>query len=382
MGEVGETFDPNHHEAVGSMPAPGPEEDHTVGEVLQPGYRFGGLLLRPAKVRVRMWQGDGVPAVKDYYNALGISDSATDDEIKKAYRRFAKQYHPDANPNDAEAAERFKEISEAYSVLSDPKKRKQYDTMRKFGAFTGMGGRSSPGGSGFGGTRFEDLDLGGLGGLGGLGDIFSSIFGKGRKSAPVEPIAQVASVPFRTAALGGRIPVTISMSDTCPACGGTGGAPGAKISTCGECNGRGNVSFGQGSFAVNRPCPACRGRGRVPSQFCGKCGGRGEVDTDKRLMVTVPAGTKSGSKARLKGQGERDPSGGRPGDLIVTFEVEPDRFFHGPRMYRAHQHRPGCSGYQAQGADDRRQAGGSADSSWYAIRAQVSDKRGRRREKG
>jgi molecular chaperone DnaJ len=269
-----------------------------------------------------------MPAVKDYYNALGISDSATDDEIKKAYRRFAKQYHPDANPNDAEAAERFKEISEAYSVLSDPKKRKQYDTMRKFGAFTGMGDRSSPGGSGFGGTRFEDLDLGGLGGLGGLGDIFSSIFGKGRKSAPVEPIAQVASVPFRTAALGGRIPVTISMSDTCPACGGTGGAPGAKISTCGECNGRGNVSFGQGSFAVNRPCPACRGRGRVPSQFCGKCGGRGEVDTDKRLMVTVPAGTKSGSKARLKGQGERDPSGGRPGDLIVTFEVEPDRFFH------------------------------------------------------
>jgi molecular chaperone DnaJ len=264
-----------------------------------------------------------MPAVKDYYQILGVSNSATEEEIKKAYRRFAKQYHPDANPNDADAAERFKEISEAYSVLSDPRKRKQYDTMRKFGAFTGMGGHSSPGGTG--GSRFEDFDLGGLGGL---GDIFSSIFGKGKKATQVEPIEQVAAVPFRTAVLGGKVPVSVAVSDSCPTCVGSGGARGAKISTCGECNGRGTVSFGQGSFAVNRPCPACRGRGRIPSKVCGKCNGRGEVDIDKRLMVTVPAGTKSGAKVRLKGQGERHPSGGRPGDLIVTFEVEPDRFFH------------------------------------------------------
>jgi molecular chaperone DnaJ len=267
-----------------------------------------------------------MPAVKDYYQTLAVASSASDEEIKKAYRRFAKQYHPDANPNDADAAERFKEVSEAYSVLSDPKKRKQYDTMRKFGAFTGMGGQSSPGGtSGFGGSRFEDFDLGGLGGL---GDIFSSIFGRGKKTTQVEPIEQVAAVPFRTAVLGGKVSVTVTVSDSCPTCGGSGGARGAKISTCDECSGRGTVSFGQGSFAVNRPCPACRGRGRIPSEICGKCNGRGEVDIGKRLMVTVPAGTKSGAKARLKGQGERHPSGGRPGDLVVTFEVKPDRFFH------------------------------------------------------
>jgi molecular chaperone DnaJ len=266
---------------------------------------------------------------KNYYQVLGVNDSATDDEIKKAYRKLAKQYHPDANPNDESAAERFKEISEAYSVLSDADQRKKYDTMRKYGAFAGGGfGRrtSQP----TGGPSFEDIDfgnLGGLGGLGGIGDIFSSIFGRGRRDQPVEPIEKVVEIPFRTAVMGGKIPITIPVREACPTCGGSGAAKGAKVATCGECHGRGTVSFGQGGFAVNRPCPACRGKGTIPSQFCDRCGGAGEVDIEKRLMVTVPAGTDSGTRVRLKGQGQRHRSGGAPGDLLVTFQVKPDRFF-------------------------------------------------------
>lgn len=265
---------------------------------------------------------------KDYYRILGVSESATDDEIKKAYRALAKQYHPDANPNNADAAERFKEISEAYSVLSDADQRKKYDMMRKFGAFTGRSGGGAGGGGG--GPRFEDFDLGGMGGFGGfsgIGDIFSSIFGRGKKDVAIEPIEQTVKVPFRTAVLGGKVPVTVSVSEACPTCGGNGAAAGAQIATCDECHGRGTVSFGQGGFAVNRPCPKCRGRGSIPSKPCPKCAGSGETTIQKRLMVTVAAGADSGSKVRLKGQGQRHPTGGKPGDVIVTFQVEPDRFF-------------------------------------------------------
>ena len=265
---------------------------------------------------------------KDYYQVLGVSDKASADEIKKEYRSLAKQYHPDANPNNKAASERFKEISEAYSVLSDPEQKKKYDTMRKFGAFAGgprsWGSRPGRAGS----TKFEDMDLGGFSGLGGLGDIFSSIFGKGgKRSGEVEPIEQTVEIPFKVAALGGKVPITIPVTEACPTCGGSGAAPGAQVSTCQECGGRGTVSFGQGGFAVNRPCPACRGRGRVASQACGRCAGGGEVSIDKKLRVTVPPGTDSEHKVRLKGQGQRNPTGGRPGDLIVTFKVKADRFF-------------------------------------------------------
>jgi molecular chaperone DnaJ len=270
-----------------------------------------------------------MPTNKNYYQILGVPDSASSEEIKKSYRGLAKQYHPDANPNDPTAAERFKEVSEAYATLNDAEKRKKYDTMRKYGAFAGAGSgfrtRTSSDSS-----PLDDLDfsnLGGLGGLGGIGDIFSSIFGRGRREAAVEPIEIVVEVPFRTAIIGGKVDVTIAVKEACPTCAGTGAAPGAKISTCQECNGRGTVSFGQGSFAVNRPCPACRGRGRVPSEFCGHCQGRGEVDVNKRLVVTVPKGTDSGTKVRLKGQGQRHPSGGASSDLLITFHVAGDRFF-------------------------------------------------------
>ncbi|UCG86958.1 MAG: molecular chaperone DnaJ [Gemmatimonadota bacterium] len=269
---------------------------------------------------------------KDYYQVLGVSEKASADEIKKAYRRLAKQYHPDANPNDTQAAERFKEISEAHSVLSDPGQRKKYDTMRKFGAFAGGPRSWGTRTGGAGSTKFEDFDLGGFtqggfSGFGGLGDIFSSIFGKGKRSGGVEPIEQVVEIPFKVAALGGKVPVSVPVTEACPTCGGSGAATGAQVSTCQECGGRGTVSFGQGGFAVTRPCPACRGRGRVASQPCPKCSGQGEVSISKRLRVTVPPGTDSGHKVRLKGQGQRNPTGGRPGDLIVTFQVKKDRFF-------------------------------------------------------
>jgi molecular chaperone DnaJ len=277
-----------------------------------------------------------MPAVKDYYQVLGVTERASTDDIKKAYRRLAKKYHPDANPSDTSAAERFKEISEAHAVLSDADKRKKYDTMRKLGAF-GAGARGAwggrpgrPGGTSF---RVEDLDFGGatgspFGGFGGLGDLFSSIFGRGKRSpGGVEPIEMTVELPFRVAALGGKVPITVNVSEACPSCGGSGAAPGAKINACSECNGRGTVSFGQGTFAVNRPCPACRGQGRVATQPCPKCDGQGDVTVPKRILVSVASGTDTGHKVRLKGQGQRDPSGGPAGDLLVTFAVTPDRFF-------------------------------------------------------
>ncbi len=257
---------------------------------------------------------------KDYYRVLGVAEAATVAEIKKAYRRLAKQYHPDRNPNDAQAAERFKEINEAHDVLSDAEKRKKYDRLRRYGAFAGAT-RSGPGGAppGAGGAEF---DLGDLGGLGGLGDLFSSIFGRRGREEGEEAVETAVEIPFRIAALGGQVPVTLALTEVCPGCGGSGAAPGATVTTCTECRGRGTISFGQGSFAVNRPCPVCRGRGKVPSARCPTCQGSGEVKVDKRLMITVPPGTEDGARVRLKGQGAK----GR-GDIIVVFQVQPDTFF-------------------------------------------------------
>jgi molecular chaperone DnaJ len=268
-------------------------------------------------------------AAKDFYQVLGVSDAASQDEIKKAYRRLAKQYHPDANPNNSAAAERFKEISEAHSVLSDAEKRKQYDQMRRLGAFDGGPRRSSGGPRPAGAPGDVGAEGFDFGDFGGLGDIFSSIFGRGGRQAESrgESLEAVVEVPFRVAALGGKITVTIPVTEPCPTCGGSGGAPGATWSTCPECNGRGTISFGQGGFAVNRPCPQCRGRGKIPSQPCPTCRGAGDVRTERRVAITVPPATETGSRIRLRGQGESSQPGGTPGDLIITFQVQPDRFF-------------------------------------------------------
>ncbi|HSE50885.1 MAG TPA: J domain-containing protein [Gemmatimonadales bacterium] len=267
-------------------------------------------------------------ASKDFYQLLGVTEKATPEEIKKAYRRLAKKYHPDANPNNTQAAEMFKQISEAHGVLSDADKRKKYDMMRRLGAFDPTGRRPAPqGAGGRGGGGGETFDFGDFGSMG-LGDIFSSIFGRGRKDEPKgETVEATLEIPFRTAALGGKVPISLSMNDTCATCGGNGAAPGATLSQCPECNGRGTISFGQGGFAVNRPCPMCRGRGKVPSEKCPTCGGAGETRSEKRVMITVPPATETGVKIRLKGQGEKGGGGKPPGDLLVTFQVQPDSFF-------------------------------------------------------
>lgn len=268
---------------------------------------------------------------KDYYGALGVAETATADEIKKAYRRLAKQYHPDANPNNQVAAEKFKEIGEAYGVLSDAEKRKQYDVMRK-NPFAGFGGRAQThGGAGapnMGGTiNFEDL-----GDLGGISDLFESIFQRGRKktgrAAPQRgsDIEYVVEIPFQTAARGGKITITVPLTEECATCNGTGAAPGTKLITCPECGGSGNISFGQGGFAVSRPCPNCMGRGQLPQTPCAVCKGAGQLSQNRQIAITVPPGVDTGSKLRLPGQGERSAAGA--GDLIVNFKVQPDRFFH------------------------------------------------------
>jgi len=282
-------------------------------------------------------------AQQDYYAVLGVPASATQDEIKKQYRKLAAKHHPDKNPNDPKAADTFKAISEAYQTLGDAEKRKQYDQMRQLGAFGGFGGgprgagTRSPGSQPPGGpnVRFDEFDIGGLGGL---GDIFSSMFGGGgarpgaagaRSRGPQrgQDIESTLEIPFRTAAQGGKVPVELDLNEECGTCHGTGAAPGAKLVMCEECKGRGTISFGQGGFAVNRPCPVCLGRGQVPTERCPTCAGAGEVRTRRKVSITVPAGVDTGTKIRLKGQGGKGSKNGPPGDLLITFAVTPARFY-------------------------------------------------------
>lgn len=281
-----------------------------------------------------------MPQTKDFYSVLGVGSKASQDEIKKAYRKLAKKYHPDANASDPKAAERFKEISEANNVLSDPAKRKQYDEMRSLGAFDGgfggFGSRSSRGPAPRGGAsqtiNFQDFDIGGLGGL---GDLFSSMFGGGetrqsaRQNGPEkgQTVDVNLDIPFRTAAHGGKVPIELEVSEECPTCHGNGAAPGASLKICPECSGRGVISFGQGGFAVNRPCPVCLGRGQVPTKPCPTCHGNGEIRARRKVLINVPPGVDTGSKIRLKGQGGKGTRNGPPGDLIITFNVQADKFY-------------------------------------------------------
>ncbi len=276
-------------------------------------------------------------AQKDFYGVLGVSASATQDEIKKQYRRMAKEHHPDSNKSDPKSAERFKDISEAYQVLGDVKKRKQYDEMRRLGAFDNYsprsprgggrpGGGQQQGGGGPGGSQY-DFDVGGISGL---GDLFSSMFGGGQRTQrPAGPeagqsVELTLEVPFRVAAIGGKEPIDLEVNEECATCNGSGAAKGAKIQTCPECQGRGTISFGQGGFAVNRPCPMCLGKGTVPSAKCPVCHGAGEQRSRKKIIITIPSGVDTGSKIRLKGQGGRGQRGGPAGDIVITFQVRPD----------------------------------------------------------
>lgn len=290
-------------------------------------------------------------AYKDYYQILGVTEGATADEIKKAYRKLAKKYHPDANPGDTQAADRFKEINEAHEVLSDSKKRKQYDDMKRFAGsgFQGFRGAGGAGGGpqgfnindifsqfgraagGGGGTTFTTEDLGGLGGL---GDLFANLFDRGgrfrqQRYGPQrgQDLHAEVEVPFETVTRGGTTVISITKSENCERCGGSGAEPGSKVSKCSQCGGSGMIAQAQGGFAVSRPCPQCLGRGEVVSQPCTNCAGSGQAQRARRLSVKIPAGTDDGGRIRLRGQGEAGTAGGPPGDLIIAVKARGDRFF-------------------------------------------------------
>ena len=260
----------------------------------------------------------------DYYKTLGVDKKATPDQIKKAYRKLARQYHPDRNPGDKAAEERFKEISQAHDVLGDPDKRKQYDSGT--GPFATGGG---PGG-GFGGFQGFDFDASNM------GDILSNLFG-GRAGAGGRggrPRAQrggdleaQVSISFDQAISGAQIPLSVPMHDTCPTCHGTGAKPGTTPKVCPVCEGRGVEVTGQGMFSISQPCSRCGGSGTIIEDPCPTCHGAGAVRTVKRLRVNIPAGVRDGSRIRLAGKGEPGHNGGPPGDLYLITHVSPSPVF-------------------------------------------------------
>jgi molecular chaperone DnaJ len=270
---------------------------------------------------------------KDLYKILGVSENATAEEIKKRYRKLAKQYHPDKHPGDAQAEAKFKEISEAASILTDLEKRKQYDQMRQYAA-AGFGG----GGFDPGQFRQQQGGFGGgadFGGFGSFGDIFSTIFGDGfgaeAGSGTIprrgKDIHGSISVDFDEAIAGTKKTITISGPQACQVCKGTGAEPSAESTTCPECGGAGQVSFAQGAFAIKRTCPRCMGRGRIIGKPCSACGGSGSAKQKRKLAVKIPAGVENGTPIRLAGQGAPGSGGAPAGDLILTVHVGTDRYF-------------------------------------------------------
>jgi molecular chaperone DnaJ len=271
---------------------------------------------------------------KDYYAALGVPKDAKAAEIKKAYRKLARTYHPDSNKGDAAAEEKFKEISEAYAVLSDDAKRKEYDEARAlFGTGFGSGGFRVPRSGGQGGATFDFGDLfggGGGAGGGGLGDLFGGIFGGGRRTAQPRrggDIESEVTLSFPEAVEGVTVPLRLSMPATCGTCHGSGAKPGTVPRVCPNCSGTGMSSRNVGGFSLSDPCRDCRGTGRLIDDPCPTCLGAGEVRAERTLTVRIPAGVADAQKIRLKGKGLPGDRGGPAGDLLVTVHVTPDRVF-------------------------------------------------------
>jgi molecular chaperone DnaJ len=254
--------------------------------------------------------------VADFYDTLGVKKGASEDEIKKAYRKLARKYHPDANPGDESAEDRFKEIQEAYSVLSDPEKRKQYDAGGMFG--------------GGGGFRFDPSAF--RTNVGSFGDILSDLFGRGGAGAGRgrqrgRDLETEVRLSFQQAINGTEISVNVPVEAECPTCHGSGAKPGTSPRTCPNCQGSGVETEGQGMFSITQPCHVCGGRGTVIDDPCPTCGGSGLTHQNKRYRVKIPAGVREGSRIRLAGKGEPGIGGGPPGDLYVLTHVTPSPVF-------------------------------------------------------
>ncbi len=260
----------------------------------------------------------------DYYATLGVDRKASSEEIKKAYRKLARQYHPDRNPGDQAAEARFKEISQAHDVLGDPEKRKQYD------AGTGPFATGAGAGGGFGGFGNFDFDASSM------GDILANLFGgsasgrrvrtRPRAERGPDLEAQV-SIGFDQSIAGAQVPLQVPMRQTCPTCRGTGAKPGTTPIVCPRCEGRGIETQGQGMFSISQPCSRCGGAGTIIEDPCPTCQGAGSVRTMKKLRVNIPAGVHDGSRIRLAGKGEPGRNGGPAGDLYLLVHVAPSSLF-------------------------------------------------------
>ena len=258
-------------------------------------------------------------APRDPYAVLGVPKTASEDDIKKAYRKLARELHPDRNPDDANAEERFKDVQGAYDILADPEKRKAYD---RFGA-------DGPQGFGPGGVRWENVDLGDLSDI--LGN-FGSFFGRGPRSSRPVPERGVdlesrVRISFEDALRGVQVRVPVDVQTACHVCGGTGAQPGTAPRTCPDCQGSGVISDSQGLFSLSHPCQRCRGNGVIIDTPCANCRGTGSERVTRRYQVKVPAGAKDGTRIRLRGKGEPGRNGGPAGDLFVRVEVEPSPLY-------------------------------------------------------
>ena len=259
---------------------------------------------------------------KDYYAVLGVAKDASADDIKKAYRTLARKHHPDANVGDARAEERFKEISEAYDVLSDDAKRREYDEIRTYGA-SGFGpGSFGPGSFGPGGA--QGVNLGDLFGDGGLGDVLGGLFGqggRGRRPRRGSDLQTSVTLGFRDAVHGVTVPLSVRSEGPCATCGGSGARPGTAPRTCAVCGGSGQTVRQQGGFGFAEPCRACHQRGVVVDDPCPACHGTGAGISTRTLQVRIPAGVRDGQTVRLAGKGGPGSNGGHAGDLLVEVKV-------------------------------------------------------------
>ena len=268
---------------------------------------------------------------RDYYEVLGIAKTASAEEIKKAYRKMAIQYHPDKNPGDKAAEEKFKEVSEAYEVLSDAAKRQQYDQFGHAAFGAGRGG-GNYGGFGGGGIDLEEALRTFMGAAGGSGSIFENFFGGGHSRNPNAPqegadLRFDLEIDFEEAVLGSSREIRINVNETCDRCKGSGAEPGSGRKTCSTCRGSGQVVSGGGFIQFRQTCPDCRGTGQVIEKPCSACHGQGLVRNKRTIDVKIPSGVETGSRLRIAGKGEGGLRGGPAGDLYIVLHVREHEFF-------------------------------------------------------